>query len=73
MKSIKDETDQLYGIIHKFENATTEAEQIAKEVLNSSFFHSAPNPTVTRLTVASETMARRCTPSRWSWRRPSTS
>ena len=32
MKSIKDETDQLYGIIHKFENATTEAEQIAKEV-----------------------------------------
>ena len=38
MKSIKDETDQLYGIIHKFENATTEAEQIAKEVLNSSFF-----------------------------------
>ena len=32
MKSIKDETDQLYGIIHKFENATNEANRIANEV-----------------------------------------
>merc|ERR1712181_76014 len=31
MKSIKDETDQLYGIIHKFENATLEANRIANE------------------------------------------
>ena len=46
MKSIKDETDQLYGIIHKFENATNEANRIANEVffvLNSSF-HSDQNP-----------------------------
>ena len=33
MKSIKDETDQLYGIIHKFEDATNEANKIATEVL----------------------------------------
>lgn len=32
MKSIKDETDQLYAIISKFENATKEAESISKEV-----------------------------------------
>ena len=32
MKSIKDETDQLYGIIQRFENATKEADQAAKEV-----------------------------------------
>ena len=32
MKSIKDETDQLYAIISKFENATNEAESISKEV-----------------------------------------
>ena len=32
MKSIKDETDQLYGIINKFSKATEEAESIAKEV-----------------------------------------
>ena len=41
MKSIKDETDQLYGIIHKFENATLEANRIANEVFrpkNSSSF-----------------------------------
>merc|ERR1712192_151931 len=31
MKSIKDETDQLYAIISKFENATKEAESISKE------------------------------------------
>merc|ERR1719290_287815 len=31
MKSIKDETDQLYAIISKFENATNEAESISKE------------------------------------------
>ena len=37
MKSIKDETDQLYGIITKFENATKEADQISKEVLDSVF------------------------------------
>ena len=46
MKSIKDETDQLYGIIHKFENATNEANRIANEVffvLNSAF-HSDQNP-----------------------------
>ena len=73
MKSIKDETDQLYGIIHKFENATTEAEQIAKEVLNSSFIHSAPNPTVTRLTVASETMGRRCNSSKLASTKQTTS
>ena len=73
MKSIKDETDQLYGIIHKFEDATNEANKIATEVLDSSSFHSLPNLTVIRLKVASETMARRCTPLRWSWRPPSTS
>ena len=47
MKSIKDETDQLYGIIHKFENATKEAESISKEVssvlLCSSVFISPPS------------------------------
>ena len=32
MKSIKDETDQLYAIIGKFENATKEADTISKEV-----------------------------------------
>ena len=32
MKSIKDETDQLYAIIGKFENATKEADNISKEV-----------------------------------------
>ena len=32
LKSIKDETDQLYAIISKFENATKETESIAKEV-----------------------------------------
>ena len=37
MKSIKDETDQLYGIITKFENATKEADQISKEVLDCVF------------------------------------
>ena len=37
MKSIKDETDQLYAIISKFENATNEAESISKEV--SSILH----------------------------------
>ena len=37
MKSIKDETDQLYGIINKFENATKEANRIANEVLCTKF------------------------------------
>ena len=32
MKSLKDETDQLYAIIGKFENATKEADTISKEV-----------------------------------------
>ena len=72
MKSIKDETDQLYGIITKFENATKEADQISKEVLDCVSKYMNPN-ILFRLTVASETMARRCTPLRWSWRPPSTS
>ena len=38
MKSIKDETDQLYGIIQRFENATKEADQAAKEVAIFDFF-----------------------------------
>ena len=38
MKSIKDETDQLYGIIQRFENATKEADQAAKEVTIFYFF-----------------------------------
>ena len=38
MKSIKDETDQLYGIIKRFENATKEADQAAKEVTIFDFF-----------------------------------
>ena len=44
MKSIKDETDQLYGIIHKFEDATKEANKIATEVLNSSLFSFPSKP-----------------------------
>ena len=47
MKSIKDETDQLYAIISKFENATKEAESISKEVSSvlfcSSVFISPPS------------------------------
>ena len=43
MKSIKDETDQLYGIIQRFENATKEADQAAKEVAIFNFFHSPKN------------------------------
>merc|ERR1719391_695348 len=99
MKSIKDETDQLYAIISKFENATNEAESISKEAdcgirdygkkghafemeLETSSMQSSPSlrtpPTrlrasLKRLTAASAITARRCTPSRWSWRPPSTS
>ena len=39
MKSIKDETDQLYAIISKFENATKEAESISKEVSSEKSVH----------------------------------
>ena len=87
MKSIKDETDQLYAIISKFENATKEAESISKEVSSISLKimlysivsnhhhqrHNQHDRKLARLTVASATTVRRCTPSRWSWRRPSTS
>ena len=34
MKSIKDETDQLYAIIQKFEDATKEANRVADQVEN---------------------------------------
>ena len=33
MKSLKDETDQLYAIINKFEDATKEANRVADQVL----------------------------------------
>ena len=32
MKSLKDETDQLYAIIQKFEDATKEANRVADQV-----------------------------------------
>ena len=34
MKSLKDETDQLYAIIQKFEDATKEANRVADQVDN---------------------------------------
>ena len=37
MKSLKDETDQLYAIIQKFEDATKEANRVADQVDNSQF------------------------------------
>ena len=44
MKSLKDETDQLYAIIQKFEDATKEANRVADQVdyqynLQLSIFH----------------------------------
>ena len=38
MKSLKDETDQLYAIIQKFEDATKEANRVADQVDNPELF-----------------------------------
>ena len=39
MKSLKDETDQLYAIIQKFEDATKEANRVADQVDKPQLLH----------------------------------
>ena len=68
MKSLKDETDQLYAIIQKFEDATKEANRVADQVDNSQFIQLIS--LIIRLIATLGTTARRFTVSRLSLTRP---
>ena len=68
MKSLKDETDQLYAIIQKFEDATKEANRVADQVDNSPFIQLIS--LITRLIATLGTTARKFTVSRLSLTRP---
>ena len=68
MKSLKDETDQLYAIIQKFEDATKEANRVADQVDNSQFIQLIS--LITRLIATLGTTERKFMVSRLSLTRP---
>ena len=69
MKSLKDETDQLYAIIQKFEDATKEANRVADQVDNHTELFQF-NSLITRLIATLGTTERKFTASRLSSTRP---
>ena len=68
MKSLKDETDQLYAIIQKFEDATKEANRVADQVDNSQLIQLIS--LITRLIATLGTTERKFMVSRLSLTRP---
>ena len=68
MKSLKDETDQLYAIIQKFEDATKEANRVADQVDNSQLIQLIS--LITRLIATLGTTERKFTVLRLSLMRP---
>ena len=68
MKSLKDETDQLYAIIQKFEDATKEANRVADQVDNPQLIQFIF--LITRLIATLGTTERKFTASRLSSTRP---